>query len=99
MYRNHMIHTHLFVEAILLKWNDIDKNSCSGPYHQWYSKIDQKSIKSAHTRTSFHALSYDFEEIITSSSLHFEYFLIGLNKSSCQAPFKTVLLFQKIKLF
>ena len=50
---------------------------------------------------NLHALSKDFEKIITSPSLQLRCFLIGLklNESSHHRLFKTVLLFQKFKLF
>ena len=54
-----------------------------------------KNICGIGSSMNFHASSHNFEKIVMLPSLHFKYFLIGLNESSCQAPFKTVLLFQK----
>ena len=50
-------------------------------------------------RISFHASSNDFEKLLRCLPFNFKFFLIGLNKSSCQEPFKTVLLFQNSNYF
>ena len=65
------------------------------PRLHYYSRHFKNSLELA-TRTNLHALSQDFEKIITSSSLQLRCFFIGLNESSHRAGFSKLDFFFKI---